>query len=105
MEAGGNITKGSETGCDVAIERFIPGTGFVSIAPNGSIWGINGNKGWLHISSPGGIGTFVSTNQGYVNGDSITYTPTSSIASCEQLDALIVSNRVVELDQSVAPCN
>lgn len=52
----------------------------------GQIWGL-GNEGFLHISDPGNYGTFFANSTGFNYGDSFTYTPDTSEATCAQVEA------------------
>ncbi len=62
------------------------GTTVRVLQQGGQIWGL-GDEGFLHISDPGDYGTFFANSAGFNYGDSFTYTPDTSDASCAQVEA------------------
>ncbi|NIY82565.1 outer membrane beta-barrel protein [Vibrio hepatarius] len=56
------------------------------LQPNGSVYGL-GDEGFLHVSEPGGIGTFFANDVGYNLDDSLTYTPDTEKATCIEFES------------------
>lgn len=52
-----------------------------TIADGGAIYGLD-DIGFLHTSTPGDFGTFVTNSAGYAIGGGLTYTPSSGQATC-----------------------
>lgn len=59
-----------------------------TIADSGKVYGL-GSEGFLHVSIPGGYGTFVANSAGYALGGSLSYLPTTGEANCDQLAAFV----------------
>ncbi|MEH0372660.1 outer membrane beta-barrel protein [Vibrio mimicus] len=72
------------------------------IQSGGVIYGL-GTEGFLHVSNPGGYGTFVSNTTGYNNGDSLTYTPYTGKATCAQVEAYTANSILIAAGNTSYP--
>lgn len=72
------------------------------IAAGGAIYGLDA-VGFLHTSTPGNFGTFVTNNAGYAYGGGLTYTPTSGQATCAAADAYVANTTPIQLGGGSTP--
>lgn len=72
------------------------------ISAGGAIYGLDA-VGFLHTSTPGNFGTFVTNNAGYAYGGGLTYTPTSGQATCAAADAYVANTTPIQLGGGPTP--
>lgn len=89
--------------CDYEINLYeADGTLIRRITSGGDIFGL-GAEGFLHVSNPGGFGTFVANSAGYNIGDSLNYTPDTGEATCAELEAYAASTTPTAIAGPVVP--
>lgn len=72
------------------------------IATGGAVYGLDA-VGFLHTSTPGDYGTFVTNSTGYDYGDQLTYTPLSGQATCGEADAYVANSTPIYIGGGPAP--